>query len=177
MSRPILRTRPREMVNRGGRDRFRCVTASPHPLGPVEAPLELSIRIGYSADPKVHRGEGEPRYSPRCLWPSPEERTWTQLWKLQAQPPTGRKSLTLNSRQSGSGRVYLSVGRVYYTYGPGRWGASHVADDGIFLVPQVNARNTFGWKQVSPDSWTSTMRSGVSGHDRVIVYQMRRITP
>jgi hypothetical protein len=81
------------------------------------------------------------------------------------------------SRQSGSGRVYLSVGRVYYTYGPGRWGASHVADDGIFLVPQVNARNTFGWKQVSPDSWTSTMRSGVSGHDRVIVYQMRRITP
>jgi len=81
------------------------------------------------------------------------------------------------TRQSGGGRVYLSVGRVYYTFGPGRWGASHIADDGIFLVPQVSAQNTFGWKQESPDSWTSTMRSGVSGHDRVIVYQMRRISP
>ncbi|HEY4217261.1 MAG TPA: hypothetical protein VGM67_08985 [Gemmatimonadaceae bacterium] len=80
-------------------------------------------------------------------------------------------------RESGTGRVYLSVGRVYYTYGPGRWGASRVSDDVIFLVPQVNAQNTFGWKRVSADSWTSTMRSGVSGHDRVIVYQMQRVSP
>jgi hypothetical protein len=80
------------------------------------------------------------------------------------------------TRESGTGRVYLSVGRVYYTYGPGRWGASHVAEDGIFLVPQVNARNSFGWKRLSPDNWTSTMRSGVSGHDRVIVYQMHRVS-
>jgi hypothetical protein len=81
------------------------------------------------------------------------------------------------SRQSGSGRLYLSIGRIYYTFGPGRWGASHVSDDGIFLVPQVNARNTFGWKMQSADSWTSTLRSGVSGRDRIVVYQMTRTAP
>jgi len=80
------------------------------------------------------------------------------------------------TRESGTGRVYLTVGRVYYTYGPGRWGASHVADDGIFLIPQVNARNSFEWKRLSSDTWTSTMRSGVSGHDRVTVYQMHRVS-
>ncbi len=81
------------------------------------------------------------------------------------------------SRQSGTGRLYMSVGRIYYTFGPGRWGASHVGDGEIFLIPQVNARNTFGWKLLSPDSWTATLRSGVSGRDRVVVYQMTRTAP
>src|SRR6185312_3564993 len=30
------------------------------------------------------------------------------------------------ARQTGSGRVYLSVGRIYHSFGPARWGASHV---------------------------------------------------
>jgi hypothetical protein len=76
--------------------------------------------------------------------------------------------------ESGTGRVYLTTGRIYYTFGPGRWGASHVGNDAIFLVPQVNAHNTFGWKQLTPDTWTSTVRSGVSGQDRITVYQMTR---
>lgn len=79
------------------------------------------------------------------------------------------------SRQSGTGRVYLSTGRVYYTFGPGRWGASHIGNDGIFLVPQVNAHNTFGWRSETTDAWTSTVRSGVSGQDRVTVYTMTRV--
>lgn len=79
------------------------------------------------------------------------------------------------SRETGNGRVYLSVGRVYHTFGPGRWGATHVDNDGVYFVPQVNARNTFAWTRQSAEEWTSTLRSGVSGHDRVTVYQMKRL--
>ena len=79
------------------------------------------------------------------------------------------------TRQTGTGRVYLSVGRLYHTFGPGRWGATHVDKDGVFFIPQVNARNTFAWSRESPDTWSATLRSGVSGHDRVTVYQMKRV--
>ncbi len=79
------------------------------------------------------------------------------------------------SREAGTGRVYLSVGRVYHTFGAGRWGATHVGADGVYFVPQVNAHNTFAWTPQSVDTWTSTMRTGASGHERVTVYQMRRI--
>ena len=79
------------------------------------------------------------------------------------------------ARQTGSGRVYLSVGRLYHTFGPGRWGATHIDNDGVFFIPQVNARNTFAWSRESPDTWSATLRSGVSGHDRVTVYQMKRV--
>src|SRR5262245_8606772 len=34
------------------------------------------------------------------------------------------------SRESGTGRVYLSVGRIYHTFGPGRWGATTVDESG-----------------------------------------------
>ena len=81
------------------------------------------------------------------------------------------------THETGTGRLYLSVGRVYHTFGPGRWGATHVDTDGVFLVPQVNARNTFAWTAQSPDSWTATQRTGVSGRERETVYQMRRIKP
>jgi hypothetical protein len=79
------------------------------------------------------------------------------------------------TRTTGNGRVYLSVGRIFHTFGPGRWAATHVDDSGIYFVPQANAHNTFSWAVQSPDSWTSTVRMGLSGHDRVTVYQMRRI--
>jgi hypothetical protein len=76
---------------------------------------------------------------------------------------------------TGSGRVYLSVGRVYHSFGPGRWGATHVDTDGVYFVPQVNARNTFAWTPTGPDSWTATQRSGASGRERAIVSTMKRI--
>jgi len=79
------------------------------------------------------------------------------------------------THETGTGKLYLSVARVAYTFGPSRWGATHVDADGVFLVPQVNARNSFSWSVQSPDSWTSTQRSGVSGRDRVLVYQMKRL--
>ena len=75
------------------------------------------------------------------------------------------------------GRVYLSVGHIYHTMGPGRWGATHVDADGAYFVPQVNAQNTFAWTHQSPDAWTITLRSGFAGRDRVSVYQMRRTRP
>ena len=79
------------------------------------------------------------------------------------------------ARTTGSGRVYLTVGRIYHTFGPGRWAATHVDETGIYFVPQANAHNTFAWSSSSPDAWTATSRTGLGGHDRVTVYQMRRI--
>ena len=78
-------------------------------------------------------------------------------------------------RPSGSGRVYLTVGRIYHTFGPDRWGATRVDKSGVYFVPQVNARNTFAWSYEGPDTWTATRRSGASGREMVTVYQMRRV--
>jgi hypothetical protein len=79
------------------------------------------------------------------------------------------------SKETGNGRVYLSVGRVYHTFGPGRWGATSVDSTGAYFVPQVNAQNSFAWSFQSPDSWTATMRSGFSGRERVTVYTLDRV--
>ena len=79
------------------------------------------------------------------------------------------------TQQSGDGRVYLTVGRVYHTFGSGRWGATNVDASGAFFIPQVNAHNTFAWSYESPDAWTLTQRSGLSGHERVTAYHMRRV--
>lgn len=78
-------------------------------------------------------------------------------------------------QQSGDGRVYLTVGRVYHTFGSGRWGATNVDASGAFFIPQVNAHNTFAWNYESPNAWTLTQRSGLSGHERVTVYHMQRV--
>ena len=77
--------------------------------------------------------------------------------------------------ESATGRIYLTTGRVYQTFGPNQWGATHVGTDGAFFIPQVNAHNTFDWVYQSRDAWTATVRYGLSGRDRVTVYQMRRI--
>jgi len=79
------------------------------------------------------------------------------------------------ARETGTGRVYLSVGRIYHTFGPGRWGATSVDSAGVYLIPQENAHNTFAWSRQSADAWTATTRSGYSGHERVTVYQMQRV--
>jgi hypothetical protein len=71
--------------------------------------------------------------------------------------------------------VYLSVGRIYHTFGPGRWGATTVDSSGIYFIPQVNANNTFAWTHSSNDAWTATQRSGYSGRERVTVYQLQRV--
>jgi hypothetical protein len=79
------------------------------------------------------------------------------------------------TQPSSTGKLYLSVGRVYHSFGPNRWGATHVDSDGVFFVPQVNAHNTFAWDYKGPDAWTSTMRTGLSGRERVTVWNMKRI--
>jgi len=79
------------------------------------------------------------------------------------------------AQPAGNGRVYLAAGRVYHSLGPGRWGATQVDSAGAYFVPQVNAHNTFAWSVVSPDEWTATMRTGLSGRERITVYRMRRI--
>jgi hypothetical protein len=81
------------------------------------------------------------------------------------------------SQATGTGKVYLTVGRVYHTFGSNQWVATHVGDDGLFLVPQAAGRSNFSWSYVSPDAWTSTMRTGVGGHERVTVYEMKRLKP
>jgi hypothetical protein len=79
------------------------------------------------------------------------------------------------AEQTSTGRLYLSVGRVYHTYGPSRWVATHVGGDGVFFTPQTNTRNSFSWTYDGPDMWTATMRTGVSGRERVTVYHMKRV--
>ena len=79
------------------------------------------------------------------------------------------------ARETGTGRVYLSVGRIYHTFGPRRWGATTVDSAGVYFIPQDNAQNTFAWSHQSADAWTATTRSGYSGHERVTVYQMQRV--
>jgi hypothetical protein len=81
------------------------------------------------------------------------------------------------SRETGTGRVYLSVGRIYHTFGPRRWGATAVDSSGAYFVPQVNANNTFAWSRQSANAWTETLRTGYSGRERVTVYQMQRVSP
>jgi hypothetical protein len=71
--------------------------------------------------------------------------------------------------------VYLTVGRIYHTTGPGRWGATRVDASGIYFIPQVNARNTFAWSYQSPDAWTATLRSGASGRETVTIFEMKRL--
>jgi hypothetical protein len=78
-------------------------------------------------------------------------------------------------RPSASGRVYLTVGRIYHTFGPNRWTASRIDKSGVYFVPQVNARNTFSWAYQGPNAWMATRRSGASGREMVTVYQMRRM--
>lgn len=79
------------------------------------------------------------------------------------------------TRTTGNGRVYLSVGRIFHTFGPGRWAATRVDESGAYFVPQSNAHNTFAWSSQSSDAWTATVRTGMGGHDRVTVYEMRRV--
>jgi hypothetical protein len=76
---------------------------------------------------------------------------------------------------SGSGRLYLSVGRIYHTFGSNRWVATRIGDQGLYLVPQSTARANFAWNYVSPDAWTFTMRTGVGGREHVTVYNMKRV--
>jgi len=78
-------------------------------------------------------------------------------------------------RTTGTGRVYLSVGRIYHTTGPGQWGATKIDQTGAYFVPERNAHNTFAWTYESNDSWTSVLRSSATGQERVRVYRMKRV--
>jgi len=80
-------------------------------------------------------------------------------------------------QESGTGRLYLSVGRIYHTFGSNRWVVTRIGDQGLYLVPQSTARAHFAWTYVSPDAWTFTMRTGVGGHEHVTLYNMKRVSP
>jgi hypothetical protein len=79
--------------------------------------------------------------------------------------------------ETNTGRLYLSVGHIYHTMGPDRWGATHVDEKGVYFVPQTNVHNTFVWNRDSNDEWTATLRSGFVGQGRVTVYHMKRARP
>ncbi|HEX3866050.1 MAG TPA: hypothetical protein VHV78_04825 [Gemmatimonadaceae bacterium] len=82
-----------------------------------------------------------------------------------------------SGRQSATGRLYLSVGRIFHTLGSDRWGAIRLDSTGVYFVPQVNAHNTYAWVRKSPNEWMSTLRTGMGGHESVSVYDMQRIGP
>lgn len=78
------------------------------------------------------------------------------------------------AHETGTGRLYLSVGHIYHTMGPRRWGATHIDDGNVYFVPQSNAQNSLAWNHRSNDEWTATLRAGFVGRDRLTVYHMRR---
>lgn len=84
---------------------------------------------------------------------------------------------SLTGRQTGTAKLKLSVGRVYLTLGPGRWGATRVDANGAYFVPQVNAHNTYSWLYKTNDAWSSTLRTGMGGKERITTYEMQRIAP
>jgi hypothetical protein len=79
------------------------------------------------------------------------------------------------SRRTGTGRVYLSVGRIYHTMGAGQWGATKIDEKGAYFIPERNATNTFNWTYESADSWTAVLRSSATGQERVRIYSMKRV--
>lgn len=79
------------------------------------------------------------------------------------------------TRRTGGAKVYLSVEHLYQTAGPARWAATRVTRSGIYFVPLVNSAASYDWTYVSPNEWTSTMRSGASGRERTTVYHMHRV--
>jgi hypothetical protein len=81
------------------------------------------------------------------------------------------------THETGTGRLYLSVGRIYHTMGPNRWGATHVDSRSVYLVPQANVQSSLSWTRQSNDEWTATLRAGFVGRERVTVYHMRRVGP
>jgi hypothetical protein len=81
------------------------------------------------------------------------------------------------AHETGTGRLYLSVGHIYHTMGPSRWGVTNVEDGGVYFVPQSNTQASLLWHRQSKDDWTATMRVGFVGRDRVTVYHMRRTRP
>jgi hypothetical protein len=77
--------------------------------------------------------------------------------------------------ETGRGRLYLSVGRIYHTMGPNRWGATNVDARGVYFVPQDNNQSSVMWSRQSNDEWTATLRAGFIGRDRETIYHMRRV--
>ena len=75
-----------------------------------------------------------------------------------------------------TGRVYVTVGRIYQTSGAARWAATHVGPDGAEFVPQQNVRQSVLWSYQSPTSWTETVRTSATGVERTTIYQMRKVS-
>ncbi len=150
------------------------------------------VRLGAQAPARSRSERGQPR-TPFSTTDFGKLRWLEGVWEAQApeQPTLYERYHFLNdstieisyyrdpqlTQETGSGRVYLTVGRVYHTFGAGRWGATNVDSTGAFFIPQVNAHNTFAWSYKTPNSWTMTMRSSLSGRDHITVYQLERIPP
>jgi len=154
------------------------------------AVIAAAVPVSSAAAQRSQRGQPKTPFSPNDFarlrsiegtWKatSPGEKTYYERYRLTSDSTmeiTYYSDSTF-STETGSGRVYLSVGRVYHTFGPGRWGATSVDSTGVYFVPQINAQNSFAWSFQSPNSWTSTMRSGFSGRERVTVYTLERVKP
>jgi hypothetical protein len=152
------------------------------------AMLGAALPASSASAQKSQRGQPKTPFSPKDLgklhwlegtWKatSPGERTYYERYHFTNDSTIEITYYTDSSfsKETGNGRVYLSVGRVYHTFGPGRWGATSVDSSGVYFIPQVNAQNSFAWSYQSPDSWTQTMRTGFSGRERVVVYTLDRV--
>jgi hypothetical protein len=79
------------------------------------------------------------------------------------------------TRVTGSGRIYHDGGRIFMESGSSRWVAVRMEPGEVLFVPDQHAPNRVRWQRQSADRWLATMRSSMSGTERVRMYQMHRI--
>ena len=78
-------------------------------------------------------------------------------------------------REIGSGRIYHNGGRVFEEAGSARWVAVKMQPGEALFIPDRNAPNRIRWQLNGPDQWMVTIRSSMSGTERIRMYQMHRI--
>jgi hypothetical protein len=78
-------------------------------------------------------------------------------------------------REIGGGRIYHNGGRVFEEAGSARWVAVRMRPGEALFIPDRNAPNRIRWQLNGPDQWLVTIRSSMSGSERIRMYQMHRI--
>lgn len=79
------------------------------------------------------------------------------------------------SRVVGGGRIYHNGGRIFMEAGSARWVAVRMEPDEVLFVPDGHAPDRMRWQREGPDQWLATMRSSMSGAERVRVFRMTRL--
>lgn len=76
---------------------------------------------------------------------------------------------------TGGGRIYHNGGRIFMEAGSARWVAVRLEPGEVLFVPDQHAPDRVRWQRNGSDGWTVTLRSSMSGTERVRMFRMSRI--